>query len=133
MKLSKTNANKFLHIISKSNKKVFTCEDLSKITGLKVDVIRSYIYYFYEMIQLDTSYNLKNIVPDLEKYIICLSKNKKKKAKRIAHSEYLKYSSFIDYVYKNMTSGGGILDTGYVLNAKDKKIIRYLLQKKDKK
>ena len=127
MKLSKTNAKKFLTIINKSKKKVFSCEDLSKATGLKLDNIVDYVSIFYPMIYLDNSYNLKLIVDSLENYIKEENKKPKKKIERVSHKEYAKYSSFIDYVYKTMTIGGGILDTGYVLNNKDKKIIRHFL------
>lgn len=129
MKLNKTNAKKILRIISSSKKKVFTCEDLTKATGLKSDVIIDYVSQFYEMIRLDTSYNLKDIVPELEEYIAKLEKTTKK-VKKTSHKEYAKYKSFIDYVYKNMTIGGGILDTGYELSAKDKRFIRHFLNKK---
>jgi len=81
------------------------------------------------MIRLDISYNLKDIVPELEEYIAKLEKTTKK-VKKTSHKEYAKYKSFIDYVYKNMTIGGGILDTGYELSAKDKRFIRHFLNKK---
>lgn len=130
MKLSKTNAEKFLRIIEKSNKKVFTCDNLSKATGIKQEVIFDYIKPFYEMIRLDPNHNLKENIADLENYIQKEEKVSKKikKKPRISHNEYKQYKGFLDYVSKNMTSGG-ILDTGYKLTAKDKRMLSYYLKK----
>ena len=105
MKLSKTNAEKFLRIIEKSNKKVFTCDNLSKATGIKQEVIFDYIEPFYEMIRLDPNHNLKENIADLENYIQKEEKVSKKikKKPRISHNEYKQYKGFLDYVSKNMT------------------------------
>lgn len=131
MKLSKTNAKKILAAMESSKKKVFTCDDLSKKIGIKVNVLYTYIEEFYSMILLDPNFNLREIESDIRKYISCTEKNSaKKRNKRMPNKEYKEYSSFIDYVYKNMTIAGGILDTGYVLNAKDKRMLKYYLNKK---
>lgn len=133
MKLTKTRAKSFLKIISTSKKRFFSCEDLSKVTGLKIDTIYTYVEEFYPMIRLDVSCNLKDLLKTIEKYIVALEKATPiKKKKRISTNEYDKYESFIDYIYKNMTISGGILDTGYILNAKDKRMLKHFLNKKSK-
>lgn len=130
MSLSKTNAKKFINIISKSKKKVFTCDDLSRASGLKVDVIRDYMSEFYGMIYLDPNHNLVDLLPDLNNFVLVKSKTSNKKVKKISHKEYEEYASVTDYIYKKMTLPGGIFDSGYVVNAKDKKILKHLLNKK---
>ena len=130
MSLSKTNAKKFINIITKSKKKVFTCEDLSCASGIKVDVIRDYISEFYGMIYLDPMHNLIDILPNLNKYVEIKNKTAPRKVKNISHKEYEKYSSVTEYINKNMTLPGGIFDSGYVLNTKDRKILKRLLNKK---
>lgn len=132
MKLSKTKVAKFISIISRCKKKVFTCDDLSRESGFKVDVIREYISEVYGMIYLDPQYNLINLVPKLENYVKEETKKAKpvKKVKKISHKEYDEYKDAVDYIYKKMTIPGGIFDTGYVLMPKDKKILKHLLNKK---
>jgi hypothetical protein len=132
MKLSKTNAKKFISILSSTKKKVFTCDNLSKASGLKVDIIKEYISEFYGMIYLDPNYNLINLLPQLNDYVKEEEKITKpvKKVKKVTHKEYEEYSSVPDYIYKKMTLPGGIFDSGYVLNEKDKKILKHLLNKK---
>ena len=136
MNLSKTNAKKILRIIENSKKKVFTCEDLVKATGFNLEVIYLFIENFYDLIRFDPSYNLKNEITNIRSYIEKEenkeAKKKERKGKRIGHNEYKKYKNFMDYVSKNMTSGG-FLDTGYKLTKKDKKMLIYYLNKEFKK
>lgn len=136
MNLSKTNAKKILRIIENSKKKVFTCEDLVKATGFNLEVIYLFIENFYDLIRFDSSYNLKNEITNICSYIEKEenkeAKKKERKEKRIGHNEYKKYKNFMDYVSKNMTSGG-FLDTGYKLTKKDKKMLIYYLNKEFKK
>ncbi len=131
MKPNRTNAKKFLKILEKTNKKVFTCENLSKETGLDQEAIFSYVEFFYSMIRLDPNHNLKEFIPDLKDFIENeekkRNKNSIKKEKRISHSEYNEYKGFIDYISCVMTTGG-ILDTGYKITPKDKKILLHLLK-----
>ncbi len=132
MKPNKTNANKVLRILEKTNKKVFTCENLSREMGLDQETIFDFIENFYAMIRLDPSHNLKDLIPDFTKYIekeeTKLAKENIKKEKRISHSEYTEYKDFIDYISRVMTTGG-MLDTGYKITPKDKKILMRLLKK----
>ena len=136
MNLSKTNAKKILRIIENSKKKVFTCEDLVKATGFNLEVIYLFIENFYDLIRFDSSYNLKNEITNIRSYIEKEenkeAKKKGRKEERIGHNEYKKYKNFMDYVSKNMTSGG-FLDTGYKLTKKDKKMLIYYLNKEFKK
>ena len=136
MNLSKTNAKKILRIIENSKKKVFTCEDLVKATGFNLEVIYLFIENFYDLIRFDSSYNLKNEITNIRSYIEKEenkeAKKKERNEKRIGHNEYKKYKNFMDYVSKNMTSGG-FLDTGYKLTKKDKKMLIYYLNKEFKK
>lgn len=131
MKPNKTNANKVLRILEKTSKKVFTCENLSKEMGLDQEAIFSYIENFYDMIRLDPNHNLKDLIPDIQEYIrneeARSLKENVKKEKRISHGEYTEYRDFIDYISCVMTTGG-ILDTGYKITPKDKKILMRLLK-----
>ncbi len=132
MKPNKTNVQKFLRILEKTNKKVFTCENLSKEIGLDQEATFNFVEYFYSMIRLDPNHNLKEFIPDLKEFIKNEEeksiKNNIKKEKRISHSEYSEYKGFIDYISRVMTTGG-VLDTGYQITPKDKKILVYLLKK----
>lgn len=131
MKPNKTNVGKVLRILEKSNKKVFMCENLSREMGLDQEAIFNFVENFYSMIRLDPSKNLKDLTPDLKKYIENeenkVLKENKKKEKRISHSEYAEYKDFIDYISRVMTTGG-MLDTGYKITPKDKKILTRLLK-----
>lgn len=131
MKPNKTNVKKILRILEKTNKKVFTCDNLSKETGFDQEAIFGYVEYFYSIIRLDPNHNLKEFIPNLKEFI---EKEDNKalesgahKEKRISHREYKEYNGFIDYISRVMTTGG-ILDMGYQITPKDKKILMYLLK-----
>ena len=133
MSISKTNVKKYLKIITETKKKVFTCDDLSKISGVKVEVLRNEFLDFYPLIGLEINYDLHSLVPALETYLTKLEKVPVKKRVVVRNKTLKKYKTFVDYIYKKMTFSGGMLDSGYVLSIEDVKILKKLLNNEEKK
>ena len=101
-KLTKVDVKKYLTHIKKSNKKFYTAEMLSSSIGIREDVIREDLAEFDPMIRLMEDYNLNDIVSDMEKFL--------EKPMIVRNKPTVKYQSVMDFVMKNMTSNGDLLD-----------------------
>lgn len=132
MKLTKYTAIRFIDIIKTSEKEVFTCEDLAYESGIEYGNIVDYIEEFYSMIRIDPSYNLRNLVVDFESYVDYLTKHNLQVLENEEDKPEEEYENFMDYINKHMTINGK-LDVNHVLTEKDKKILRKLLYKPNKK
>lgn len=133
MEISKTKLAKIISVIKRSDKKVYTISELAFDTGIKEDVLREYFLKFDPLIYFNSEFNVRDVFDKLLIEQNKLEKSKGPKRHYIGHKELAQYKGLIDYVYKNMTVSGGILDTGYVLNKKDLKLITKLLKnEKDK-
>ena len=123
-----SDIKKYLNGLLKLNKKYVTSERLSKVVGIYPDVINEHLSYFEPLLAMDTEFNLMELVPTLKKYLVEQEENKtliKKPA--IKKAEVEQYSSINDFIYKKMTSVGGLLDYNIVLSDKDLRVLRKLV------
>ena len=107
---------------------------LSKKIGIYPDVLGRNLQYFEPMILMDPSINCRALLPQFENYLKEPISEKKAKAPalRIAKAELASYSSIADFVYKKMTSVGGLVDTAAELSDHDLEILRRLVTRKSR-
>lgn len=132
-KLSKTLLKKYISAIKKEKKKVMTCEDLSNYIGVYPEVIAEYLSYFDPMVPMDMFYNIKDLLPDLEKELAILEEETPKVVKpvRITKKEIDKYGSIATFVYEKMTTGG-LVDRNVTLSDKDLRLLKKLITLEEK-
>lgn len=131
MALNKTSLKKYITIIKNSKKKVLTCEDVSLISGERVDVIKEHLSNYSPLLRFDSSINIKDILPFLEEDYKKLNVLPKKKRKTIKKKDFENYNNTLDYIYKKMTIAGGMLNLGYTITIEDIKILRKLLKNEE--
>lgn len=125
--MNKTLAKKYLSNIKNYKKKYLTSEQLSKINGIYPEIISSELSYFEPMLAMDPSFNLKDLLPQIEEYIASIESNKEKVKYFEAKKESKKYSGVTDFVYKKMTVVGGLVDKSITLSDEDLKVLRKLV------
>ena len=91
------------------------------LAGLGIDFIVKVIA------DIDESYPDSINASEVAQYIA--EKKAKAPALRIAKAELASYSSIADFVYKKMTSVGGLVDTAAELSDHDLEILRRLVDK----
>lgn len=124
-KITKVKVKKYLTIIKNSKKKHFTVSNLSNSIGINEDSLREELAFFDPLIRLMEDYNLNDIVNDLESFI------EKPMIKRIKPTE--KYDSILDFVIKNMTSNGDLIDKYSKLTKTQLKDLEILVKKEIRK
>lgn len=128
--INKTTLKKYITIIERNKKKVLTCDDLSLICGDKVEKIRENLSQFNPLINFDFEFNIKDILQEMTFELENLEKVPQKKVEHVLkRGESDKYEGVIDYIYKNMTIAGGLLNLGHKISKKDIRILRKLLKK----
>ena len=131
MKEPKVNdVKKYLNAIIKLNKKYVTSERLSKVVGVYPEIINEQLSFFEPTLMMDPEYNLLELVPTLKKYIIDKEESKNNTLVRqpSIHKKQLdQYESINDFVYKKMTSVGGLLDRNVVLSDTDLRVLKKLI------
>ena len=126
--MNKTTAKKYLSAIEGSKKKYLTCDGLSRVLGIYPEVIAEQLSYFEPMLAMDPSYDLKELIPAIEKYIEEEdAKKEKKEVIKVSKKDLVKYKSVIDFLYKRLTYNG-LIDRTAVLNEADLKALRKLVQ-----
>ena len=126
--MNKTTAKKYLSAIEGSKKKYLTCDGLSRVLGIYPEVIAEQLSYFEPMLAMDPSYDLKELIPTIEKYIEEEdAKKEKKEVIKVSKKDLVKYKSVIDFLYKRLTYNG-LIDRTAVLNEADLKALRKLVQ-----
>ena len=120
---------KYLNGILKINRKYVTSERLSKVVGIYPEIINETLSYFEPMINMDPEYNLMELVPTLKKYVVDQEDNRTLVNRKPAiHKKDLeKYESINDFIYKKMTSVGGLLDRNIVLSDQDLRVLKKLV------
>lgn len=135
-KFNKTMLKKYISAMKKEKKKVMTCEDLSNYIGIYPEVIADYLSYFDPMIPMDMNYNVKDLLPQLEKELVVLEEETPKinKPIRITKKEISHYESISSFIYEKMTTGG-LVDKNATLSDKDLKLLKKLiiLEEKERK
>ncbi len=133
MDVSKSRLQKIITEIKKSKKKVYTISDLSFDTAIREEVLKEIFVVYDPLIYFNDKFNTKDVLDELIKEESRLSEGKTTKRMYIRSKDIAEYSGLVDYIYKNMTVNGGILDTGYVLTKKDLKLISKLLKEEKEK
>lgn len=133
MDVSKSRLQKIITEIKKSKKKVYTISDLSFDTAIREEVLKEIFVAYDPLIYFNDKFNTKDVLDELIKEESRLSEGKTTKRMYIRSKDIAEYSGLVDYIYKNMTVNGGILDTGYVLTKKDLKLISKLLKEEKEK
>ncbi len=127
-----TDCRKILGAFRRSKKKVLSLDALSRVVGLYPDVLGEKLSYFSPMIMMDPSINTRDLVPEIEAYVEELESAKAKKPAQkrviVTQKELLQYSSITDFIYKKMTSVGGLIDPGYQMTDEDLKALEKLVK-----
>jgi len=126
--MNKTTAKKYLSAIEGSKKKYLTCENLSVSMGIYPEVIAEQLSFFEPMLAMDPSFDLKELIPAISKYIEEEdSKREKKEVIRVSKKELGGYKSVADFLYKKMTING-LVDRSTSLSEADLKALKKLVQ-----
>ena len=125
-----SEVKKYLSAIIKMNKKYVTSERLSKVVGIYPEIINEQLSYFEPTLMMDPEYNLLELVPTLKKYVVEKEEEKtnslvKKAPVKKQQSE--QFESIADFIYKKMTSAGGLFDRSVVLSDSDLKTLKKLI------
>ena len=124
--MNKTTAKKYLSAINGSKRKHLTCEGLSLYMGIYPEIIARDLSEFEPMLDMDPTFNLRELTQALENYIEEQSKEKKEPRIAVKKAEVSQYKSVADFVYNKMTIGG-LVDRNIPLSEKDLKLLRHLV------
>ena len=119
---------KYLTAMSKNKVKYMTCERLSRIVGVYPEVIAENLSYFDPILNMDPSYDLLALIPQIKEYI---QQEEDKKAPAMpkvmaTKKDVVEYESVSDFVYKKMNFAG-MVDRNLVLNEKDLRVLKRLV------
>ena len=125
---SVTVLKKYLNAMSKNKVKYMTCERLSRIVGVYPEVIAENLSYFDPMLNMDPSYDLLALIPQIKDYIRDEEEKKAPAAPKVmaTKKDVVPYESVNDFIYKRMTFAG-MVDRNLVLNEKDLRILKRLV------
>ena len=132
-KPTKTEVRTIVTALKKSKKKVVTLFGLSRLTGIYPEVLGAKLTYFEPMILLDESINCKDFLPQMEEFLETPVDPERKSAKPIRKKDLDAYSSIADFIYKKMTSVGGLVDSSIRLSDDDLAILKRLIENEQKK
>ena len=130
-KPTKAEVKRILGALKRSKKKFVPLEALSRLVGLYPDVLADTLSYFEPMIRMDPTINTRDLTDSMQAYLAEPMKPvaaKKPKRPFISKKELSQYSSIPDFVYKRMTSVGGLVDTAAKLSDEDLRILEKLVQ-----
>lgn len=127
--MTKSLARKYLKDISSYKKKYVTVDLLSNKVGKYPEIIAEELSYFEPLLRMDPSYNVKDLIPSIEKYLEEQENKEKEKKERpvqIKRAQVSEYDSIADFIYRKMTIGG-IVDKNMSLSTTDLKILKRLV------
>ena len=123
-----SDLKKYLNGLIKINRKYVTAERLSKYVAVYPEIINEHLSYFEPTLKMDPEFNLMELVPTIKQYINEQEENKTLVKKPIIKKKDIdKYESINDFIYKKMTSVGGLLDRNAVLSDTDLRILKKLV------
>ena len=129
MPMNKSIAKKYLTAIEGSKKRYLTCDNLSRTMGIYPEVIAEQLSFFEPMLAMDPSFDLKELVPAISKYIEEEEAKKiKKPVVKVSKKDLSGYKSVVDFVFKRMTFNG-LVDRSVSLSEADLKSLKKLVQK----
>ena len=119
---------KYLNAMTKNKVKYMTCERLSRIVGVYPEVIAENLSYFDPLLNMDPSYDLLVLIPQIKEYIQEEEEKKSNNAPKVVakKKDVIEYESVNDFVYKKMTFAG-MVDRNLVLNEKDLRVLKRLV------
>ena len=134
-KPTKTDVRRILGAMKRSKKKVIRLDSLSRLTGLYSDVLGERLSFFEPMILLDDGINCRDIIPAMEAFLDVPSDPNKtaEKAKPVRQKDLKEFTSVTDFVYKRMTSVGGLVDPSIKLSDDELAILKRLIEIEQKK
>jgi hypothetical protein len=114
--------------MSKKKVKYMTCERLSNLVGVYPEVIAENLSYFDPMLNMDPTYDLLVLIPQIKEYILEQEEKKVPSAPKVVATkkDVDGYESVSDFIYKKMTFGG-MVDRNLVLHEKDLRILKRLV------
>ena len=120
---------KYLNALMSIKRKYVTTERLSKVVGNYPEIINENLSYFEPMIKMDPEFNLLELVPKMKAYVIEQEEKKDPvfRSQAIHKKDLEKYESINDFIYKKMTSVGGLLDRNIVLSDQDLRVLKKLI------
>ena len=123
-----TILKKYLSAMTKNKVKYMTCERLSRIVGVYPEIIAENLSYFDPLLNMDPSYDLLALIPQMKQYIQEEEDKKTVNAPKVVakKKDVSEYESVNDFVYKKMTFAG-MVDRNLVLNEKDLRILKRLV------
>ena len=123
-----TILKKYLNAMTKNKVKYMTCERLSRIIGVYPEVIAENLSYFDPLLNMDPSYDLLALIPQMKQYIQEEEDKKVNTAPKVVakRKDVVEYESVNDFVYKKMTFAG-MVDRNVQLNEKDLRILKRLV------
>ena len=125
---SVTILKKYLNAMTKNKVKYMTCERLSNLVGVYPEVIAENLSYFDPLLNMDPSYDLLVLIPQIKKYIQEEEDKKVPAMPKVMATkrDVVEYESVSDFVYKKMTFAG-MVDRNLVLNEKDLRVLKRLV------
>lgn len=127
----KKDIQRYVGALKRSGQKFVTLDKLARLVGLYPDVISDDLVYFDPMVKFDPTIDMRNLLPAMEEYIGAGEEKKaaEPKPKRVVvtKKELSEYSSIADFVYKKMTSIGGLVETSMTLSDQDLHILAKLV------
>ncbi len=129
-KPTKRQAQRIAGALRRGKKKIITLDALSSMIGIYPDALGQQLTYFSPMILMDPTINCKDLLPQIEDYIKNYEPTKKRRAPStptVRKKEIDEFSGITDFVYKKMTTAGGLVDPSFRLGDKDLKILHKLV------
>ena len=119
--------------LAKSSKKYVSLDMLSRMVGLYSDVLADDLEYFAPLIRMDSTLNMKDLVPQLQAFIAQEEsvKAQEPKVKRVVatQKELNQYPNISSFVYAKMTSAGGLVDPSNRLSDEDLHVLKKLVDR----
>lgn len=117
-----------LHFLAKSKAKFVSLDMCANAIGIYSDILGEELSYFAPSIMLDPSFNLKSLVPYLEEYL-AKRKKERRKVKPASQKEVDEYASVGDFLYKKMTTAGGLVDSSVALDDHDLRLLLKIVRR----
>lgn len=132
-RLSKADAKKILKALEQNKKKKWVPLDtMSSWTGIYPDDLGEMLSEFDPMAQLDPSFDVRDVEEALKEYLNSDAPVVKENRTVVRKKNLLEYEGVSDFIYKKMTSAGGLFDKNAVLSDLDLSILRKLVNEEIK-
>jgi hypothetical protein len=123
--MKRSTYQKIYDALVTSQQKYMTSEMLAQVIGLYPDVINEALSLFNPVVTLDITFNLKELLPQLEDYLKA-SKPMITKRNRAPKINEKTYDTFSAFVYEKMTISG-IVDKNIILTDKELRLAKRII------